>query len=169
MRKTLLAALCASMTLLALEVGSAQAQEAEIPTRVVAVTTFDVPFLDRAQVVSFLEEYFLPGYQLNPNVKNFRMLTHNWGSNASQVILVAEYDSFAAIDAECGQPCDAYFEQHEAPEEGEAGYAEYQEKADAFSKYYAAHSDEIYSTNMNRAVVEGRMQGTVGPSPQGDM
>jgi hypothetical protein len=149
---------------------SAQAQEPPPPpTRVTAVTTVEVPFGDdRQKFISFLEEYFLPGYQLNPKVKNFRMLNHNWGSNAEQILLVAEYDTFADIEAEC-TPCDEYFEQHEAPEEGEDGYEAYQDKLEVFNKYYAKHSDEIYSANMNRAVVEGRMQGRVGPAPESEM
>ena len=169
MRKTLLAALCAVVAVLAVEVGSAEAQQAQAPTRYLTVTSFDVPFTDRAKVMSFLEEYFFPGYQLHPKVRNFRMLNHNWGSNASQIILMAEFDSWADIEAECGQPCDDYEAQHKAPEEGDAGYAEFREKADLFSKYYAHHSDEIYAANMNRAVVEGKMQGTVGPAPEEDM
>jgi hypothetical protein len=136
----------------------------------VTATSVEVPFGDdRAKFISFLEEYFLPGIQLHPKVKNFRMLNHNWGSNASAIVLVAEYDTFADIEAECGQPCDDYFAQHEAPEEGDAGYEEYQEKLAVFNKYYAKHSDEIYSTNMNRAVVEGRMQGRVGPAAESEM
>ncbi|CAN5133538.1 hypothetical protein BH18GEM1_BH18GEM1_15240 [soil metagenome] len=147
----------------------ARAQEQEEPTiRYVAATSFDVPFYDREKVVSFLEEYFLPGYQLDPRIRNFRMLNHQWGSNASTIVLVAEYDSWADIEADCGQPCDDYDAQHEEPEEGDPGYAEYQEKQAAFQKYYAAHSDEIYTTSMSRAVVEGEMQGTVGPAPEED-
>lgn len=166
MRKTHFAVLGVTFALSTLVVGTARAQDQPPPTRIVAATYFEVPFgQERADFVNFLTEYFLPGYQLNPNVKNFRMLTHNWGSNASSMLLVAEYESFADIEADCGQPCEDYFAQHEAPEEGEAGYDEYQRKLVTFNKYYANHSDEIYSTNMNRAVVEGQMQGQVGPAP----
>jgi hypothetical protein len=130
---------------------------------------FEAPYGDeRTKLVSFLEEYFLPGYQLNPKVKNFRMLNHNWGSNGAQILLVAEYETFADIEAEC-TPCDEYFEQHEAPEEGEDGYEAYQDKLEVFNKYYSKHSDEIYSSNMNRAVVEGQMQGRVGPAAESEM
>jgi hypothetical protein len=167
MRRTLLAVLGALMCLLAVEVGSVRAQQ-DTPTRYVAVTSFEVPFTDRAKVISFLEEYFFPAYQLHPKVQNFRMLSHNWGSNGSQVVLMAEYDTWADIEADCGQPCDDYFAQHKAPEEGDPGYAEYRDKSDTFSKYYAHHTDEIYSTNMNRAVVEGDMAGTVGPPTPAD-
>ncbi|HUP01200.1 MAG TPA: hypothetical protein VM737_06740 [Gemmatimonadota bacterium] len=130
------------------------------------VTTLDVPFGDRADFMSFLEEYFLPGTQLNPKVLNARVLTHSWGSTGDQVVLVAEYATWADIDADCGAPCETYFEQHEAPEEGESGYEEYQDKLALFNKYYSKHQDEIYVTQMRRAVVEGEMQGVVGPQPQ---
>jgi hypothetical protein len=165
----LLVAVCAIAAIAVLGVPTAEAQDAPPVVRYVASTSFDVPYQDRAQVVSFLEEYFLPGYQLHPKVLNFRMLNHNWGSSGSQIIMVAEYATFADIDADCGAPCEAYYAQHEAPEEGEAGYAEYEEKADLFNKYYSSHSDEIYATQMRRAVVEGEMQGTVGPTPAEDM
>jgi hypothetical protein len=168
MRRTLLGALCALVAVVVV-VGSAQAQEQEPVVRYVTTTSFQVPFVDRAKVMSFIEEYFIPGTQLNPRTKNFRLLTHNWGSAGDQIVMVAEYESWADIEADCGQPCDDYYAQHEAPEEGEAGYAEYQEKADLFSKYYTTHSDEIFVTQMRRAVVEGSMQGTVGPQPQEDM
>lgn len=170
--KTFLSACAAALVAAAMfATSSAQAQDPPPPpTRVTAVTTVEVPFGDeRQKFISFLEEYFLPGFQLHPKVKNFRMLNHNWGSNGAQILMVAEYETFADIEAECGQPCDDYFAQHEAPEEGEDGYDEYQEKLAVFNKYYAKHSDEIYSANMNRAVVEGRMQGSVGPAPESEM
>ena len=119
---------------------------------------------DRGLVMAYLTEYFLPSYQLNPSVKNFRMLTHNSGSDGGDIVLGAEYESWAAIEADCGQPCEDYYDQHEAPEEGEAGYAEFQAQLQAFNKYYSHHQDEIYATNMNRAVVDGRQPTRVGPS-----
>lgn len=169
MKRTLLAA-CAALTLFVVTAGIARAQDAPPPMRYIASTSFTVPFgPERGQVMAFLTEYFLPGYQLNPNVKNFRMLQHNWGSNGSDIVLVAEYETWAGIEADCGQPCEDYFDQHEAPEEGEAGYAEYDANVQAFNKYYSNHRDEIYSTNMNRAVVEGQKPAQIGPAPDSDM
>jgi hypothetical protein len=165
MRRTTLGA-CACALAIFMTSGYAQAQQQDSPTRYVTVTSFDVPYgPDRAKVMSFLNEYFLPGTQLHPNVRNFRLLTHVWGSDGMQVIMEAEYDNWADIEAECGQPCDDYFAQHVAPEEGEAGYAEYREMSDLFSKAYSSHTDEIYLTNMNRAMVEGHRPTWVGPAP----
>jgi hypothetical protein len=164
MRRTTFGACALAVFLIS---GNAVAQQLNgPPTRYVTVTTFEVPYgPDRPKVMSFLNEYILPSTQLHPAVRDFRVLTHVWGSDGMQVIIVAEYDDWADIEADCGQPCDNYYAQHEAPEEGEDGYAEYQEKADLFSKYYSHHQDEIYLTNMNRAVVEGRTPTWVGPAP----
>lgn len=165
MRRTTLWA-CACALAIFLSSGYAQAQQQDSPMRYVTVTTFDVPYgPDRAKVMSFLNEYILPSTQLHPGVRNFRLLTHVWGSNGMQVIMEAEYDNWADIELDCGLTCDDYFVIHEAPEEGDDGYAEYQEMSDLFSKYYSSHTDEIYLTNMNRAMVEGKTPTWVGPAP----
>lgn len=160
MRAALLAALALVVGLLA--VAPARAQQTQSATRYVAVTIFDVPYQDRAKVMSYMEEYFLPGWQLDPHTKNFRMLVHNWGSDGSQIVMMAEYDSWADIEGDCGKPCDDYFAKHPQPEEGTPAY----EAGQLFAKYYSKHHDEIYNTQMRRAVVEGKMQGTVGPQSQ---
>lgn len=167
MRKTVLIALSAVLSIGVPAVDQAAAQEGP-GSRYVTATSFSVPFPDRGVVFPFMEEYFLPNVQLNPNVRSFRVMWHNWGSDATQVILVAEYDSWDAIQAECGQPCRDYYAQHEPPEEGEEGWEEYDEAQRTFAKYYAHHRDEIYFTPMGQAVVEGEMMGTVGPDPEGD-
>ena len=155
---------CACALAIVLFSGSVQAQQADSPMRYVTVTTFEVPYgPDRDKVMSFLNEYILPSTQLHPAVRNFRLLTHVWGSNGTQVIMEAEYDNWADIELDCGPTCDEYFVIHEAPEEGDDGYAEYREMSDLFSKYYSNHKDEIYLTNMNRALVEGQRPNWVGP------
>jgi hypothetical protein len=157
---------CACALAIFLSFGYAEAQQQDSPMRYVTVTTFDVPYgPDRGKVMSFLNEYFLPGTQLHPNVKNFRLLTHVWGSDGMQVIMEAEYDNWADIESDCGQPCDDYYALHVAPTEGQDGYAEYQVASDLFNKYYSSHTDEIYLTNMNRAMVEGKTPNWVGPAP----
>ncbi len=167
MRRTMLGA-CAIALAIFLTSGYAQAQEQQpdSPMRYVTVTTFDVPYgPDRAKVMAFLNEYFLPRTQLHPDVRNFRLLTHVWGSDGMQVIIEAEYDNWADIEADCGQPCDDYYAQHVAPTVGQGGYAEYQEMSALFSQAYSTHKDEIYLTNMNRAMVEGKIPNWVGPTP----
>ncbi|HET6363177.1 MAG TPA: hypothetical protein VFH11_14140, partial [Gemmatimonadota bacterium] len=165
MRRTTLGACTCALAIL-MSFGYAQAQQQDSPMRYVTVTTFDVPYgPDRPKVMAFLNEYFLPATQLHPNVRNFRLLTHVWGSDGMQVIMQAEYDNWADIEADCGQPCDDYFDQHAAPTVGEDGYVEYQEMSDLFNKAYSSHTDEIYLTNMDRAMVEGKTPNWVGPTP----
>lgn len=140
----------------------AQEESGEPETRVVTVTSFQVPFGDRSEVWPFLRDRILPTYQLHPKVLNFRVLTHYWGGNASDISLVAEYARFADLDEPCGKPCDDYFEANPAPEEGEEGYEEFAKSRDKFNKYYADHRDEIYNTAMDRARIEGGESMKVG-------
>lgn len=163
MRKPLLVALSLCLAVALLSPAIAQAQEEEGPgSRYVTVTSFKVPFNERPKVIPFIINGVMPNLQLNPNVLNARLLFHNWGSDASDVVIVAEYENIEDIHADCGQPCEDYFEANPEPEEGDEGYAEFQEAQEAFSKYYSRHRDEIYVAPMEEAVVEGNFMGTVG-------
>ncbi len=165
MHKPLLVAACVMLALVAVGANTASAQQAP-QTRYVTVTSFDVPYgPDRGKVISFVNEYFLPATQLNPKVLNSRMLVHNWGSDAAQIVMMAEYANWADIEADCGKPCDDYYAQHPNIEEGQPGYAEFQEKAALFNKAFSTHHDEIYVVGMNRSVVEGKRPSLVGPAP----
>lgn len=145
----------------------AQAQEEEGPEpRYVTATIFDVPLEHRDEVFPYMEKYVLPATQLNPHVLNFRMLIHNWGSNASEVVLLSEYASFTDIGAECGTPCEEYFDAHPMPEEGDEGYEEFEKVQSMWLKYFSKHHDEIFLAPMEIAVVEGEVQGTVGPDEE---
>ena len=137
-------------------------EDEDPPTRIVTVTTWDVPFGERGVFFDWFSERFLPSAQLNPNVLNLRVMTHRWGSNASQVVMVSEYESMETMTAGCGQPCEDYFDAHPAPEEGEEGYEEYQEGLEAFQKYYSHHKDEIFTAFMPVAKVEGELMGPIG-------
>lgn len=147
----------------------ALAQEDEGPgSRVMTVTTFDVPIQHRATVLPFVVERIAPSSQLNPKVLNFRLMLHNWGGNAAEVVMISEYADIADIEAECGQPCDEYFEANPAPEEGEEGFEEFQKAQRLFQEYYSNHRDEIYSTPMGLAKVEGEMMAPVGGPGEGE-
>lgn len=163
MRRTTLGA-CALALAVIVTASPAEAQQQN--SRYVVVTSFDLPYgPDRGKALSYMNEYFLPGSQLNPRVRNSRVMIHQWGKNAMQVVLVEEYDNWNDIMAPCGQPCDDYNAQNAPPEEGEAGYAEYQEMVDVFFEAFSTHSDEIYTTNMNRAVSEGTRPALIGAAP----
>ena len=136
--------------------------------RLVTVTTWDVPFGQRGAFNSFFRDRFLVNTQLNPNVLNLRVMFHQWGSNADQIVMVAEYADLEGLAAGCGQPCTDWNEANPAPEEGEEGYEEFDEGLQAFLKYYSHHSDEIYGSPMGMAKVEGEVMGRVGPAPADD-
>lgn len=143
---------------------SAIAQDDEGPgTRVMTVTTWDVPYgEDRSAFMNWFREWFLPGAQTNPNVLNLRVAFHQWGSNADQIVMVSEYESMETLAAGCGQPCADYQEANPAPEEGEEGYEEFQKGLELFQKYYSLHKDEIFTSPMVMAKVEGETMGPIG-------
>jgi len=130
--------------------------------RIVTVTSFHLPLQHRGTVIPWMQKNFLPSVQLNPHAITTRFLFHNWGSDAADVVMVAEYASWADVEADCGQPCDDYFEANPEPEEGDEGYEAFDAARDLFQKYYARHRDEIYFAPMGMAKVEGEMMGPVG-------
>lgn len=141
---------------------TAQEEDEEPGTRVLAVTSFSVPYTDQGEVFQFMRRYFLPGGQLNPNVISYRVMTHYYGSRASEVVIMAEYEDLAGIEAPCGQPCDDYFEQNAPPEEGEEGYEAFQAAVEKWQRYYSQHTDQIYTVPMEASKIEGEMHGPVG-------
>lgn len=162
MKKTVLIAVLAFLSVGLVRTTVALAQDDGPAPRYVTVTTFDVPFTDRGKVMPFIQKRFWPGVQLNPNIRNARILFHNWGSDASQIVMVFEHDSWNAIEADCGKPCDDWYEAHPAPEEGAEGYDDFREAQQLFSKYYSKHRDEIYLAPMEPAKVEGKNMGPIG-------
>lgn len=164
------ACLAAAAALFMAHPGESMAQEQqEGPgTRVMTVTTFDVPIQHRSTVMPFIVQRVAPSSQLNPKVLNYRIMLHNWGGNAAEVVMISEYANIADIESDCGQPCDDYFEANPAPAEGDEGYEDFQKAQELFQKYYSHHTDEIYSAPMMVAKVEGEMMGPVGGPDQED-
>lgn len=144
----------------------AVAQDGDGPgTRTVTVTSFDVPYgPNRGPALSFMRNRLLVNTQLNPNVITSRVLFHAWGSNADQVIMVAEYADMEGLAAGCGQPCADWNEANPAPEEGDEGYEAFDNGRTLFFKYYSHHTDEIYSVPMGLAKTEGEVLGRIGPA-----
>lgn len=167
-RLTSVALIAAAATLLAMPSAVlAQEQEEEQPgQRYVAVTIFEVPLGVRDKVFPYLEKYLIPMDRLNPHVKTFRVFAHNWGSNGSDIVFYREYEEFADIEADCGQPCEEYQKEHPQPEEGDEGYEEFKEAERLFEKYFGDHHDEIFVAPMGLAKTEGEIIGTVGPSEE---
>ncbi len=138
--------------------------------RTVHVISFELPPLgSRGPFFRFMRDRVEPNIQLNPHVINSRVMTHIYGSNASEIVLVREYASWEDMGAGCGQPCRDYFEANPAPEEGDDGYDDFVEGRDLFNKYFSNHRDEIYNAFMPVAKIEGEIVGTVGrPDDDGD-
>jgi hypothetical protein len=138
--------------------------------RTVHVISFELPPLgERGPFFRHLRDRIEPGILLNPHVITSRVMIHNYGSNASQIILVREYANWADMGAGCGQPCADYREANRAPAEGDEGYDDFVEGRDLWRKYFSHHRDEIYSAFMGVAKSEGEIMGTVGaPDDDGD-
>lgn len=164
MKKLLTVFLCLAFILGSTVLGFAQEEEDEGPgQRYVTVTIFDMPLQIRDKVIPYMQKYVVPYFKLNPNIVTFRVLVHNWGSNASEMVYYSEYEEFEDINADCGQPCEDYEKEHPEPEEGDEGYEEFIEARDLYTKYFSGHHDEIYSVPMEAGKTEGEIIGTVGP------
>lgn len=167
MRRLLMITLLSWLTMSLTTADTIRAQEEEEGPggRFVTVTTFEIPDQHEDKVAQHIIERVLPATKLNPNVINSRVLLHRWGSDASRIVFVSEYPSWEAIEADCGTPCEEFYEANPAPEEGEEGYEAYRERLELFQKYFGEHSDEIYFTPMDAAKVEGELMGPVVPEP----
>lgn len=133
-------------------------------SRIVTVTTFDVPYQHRSTFLPFFRDRFLVNTQLNENVLNSRVMFHAWGSNGDQILVYTEYADMEGLAAGCGQPCADWNEANPGPEEGDEGYEEWMEGIESFQRFYSRHSDEIYSAPMGMAKLEGEVLGRIGPA-----
>ena len=148
---------------------AAHAQDDGPGTRYLTVTTFNVPYgTERGELLDWMADYFHPFALLNPNVISYRVMYHNYGSRGDQVVIAAEFNDFADINADCGQPCDDWQEAHPNPEEGDAGYESFQKASAMFNKVFSHHADEIYLVDLEESKSEGRIHGTVGHEPDDD-
>lgn len=119
-------------------------------TRVLTISSFRVPLgEDRQKVIDFMRKWMVEPARLNPNILSYRIIQHFYGSNASDVAIVAEYPSWGAINAECA-PCNAWFEANQ-PKEGTPERKAVDEATALFLKYYGTHRDEVYNVNMSLA------------------
>lgn len=130
----------------------AQDAEDEGPMQgIVTMSTFKVPLgEDRAKVMRGIEQIMLPQEKANPNVLAFYVLSHYYGADSRDVVLVRVYGDWAAVEAPCGEPCATWWEENQ-PEEGTAEREEWDDLIATFTKYYSRHSDEMFSANMRLA------------------
>jgi hypothetical protein len=123
----------------------------ESETVVVAMATVKVPLgEDRGKFMQFVEKYVTPQQKNNPNVLAYHVLSHYYGSNSSEVVIVSVYPNLAAIEAPCGDPCREWWEAN-VPAEGAEGRDEFEDLRDTYFMYFAKHSDEIYTSDTARS------------------
>jgi hypothetical protein len=151
--KKLTVGLAVAAYLLVPHVAVAQdADEGPPQTGIVTMSTMKVPLgEDRGMVMEWIEKMVTPMERANPNVIAFYVLQHYYGSDSRDVVLVRVYKDLAAIEAPCGEPCQAYREANPLPEEGTPEREEMMELWQTFMKYNGRHSDEIYSARLDLA------------------
>ncbi len=119
-------------------------------TGIVTISTFKVPMNeDRGKVMEWIEKMVTPMERANPNVMAFYVLTHYYGADSRDMVMVRVYKDLAAIEAPCGEPCQAYREANPLPEEGTPEREELMELWQTFMKYNGKHSDEIYTAHLD--------------------
>lgn len=130
---------------------AAQASPAQQPdVRYITTTRFAVPAgPERDKLLMFVDSIMVPQAKMNPNVLSYRVAIHNWGANSNDVVIMAEYPNWAAIEAPC-PACDKWLEGRQ-PKEGTPERAKWDDIGATFGKYFAGHHDEIYATSMSRA------------------
>lgn len=126
------------------------AQQPPSETRFVTVSSFRVPIgPDRTTVLQYMEKWMVPPARMDQNVLSYRVGFHNWGSNASDMVIIAEYLTWPAINADCA-PCTKWLEDSR-PKEGTPERKTYDDQLAVFQKYYATHADQIYAADMRLA------------------
>jgi hypothetical protein len=134
-------------------IGNAQtpAQASQPEVRYVTVSKFALPqdTMQRRLVMMVIDSVLVPQARMDPNVLSYRVLTHNWGADSNDMLIMAEYLTWAAIEAPCAA-CDAWLES-KTPAAGTPERTRWDAMGAAFQRAYQGHSDEIYSTQMRRA------------------
>ncbi len=119
-------------------------------TGIVTISTFKVPMNeDRGKVMDWIEKMVTPMERANPNVMAFYVLTHYYGADSRDMVMVRVYKDLAAIEAPCGEPCQMYREENPLPEEGTPEREELMDLWQTFMKYNGKHSDEIYTAHLD--------------------
>lgn len=138
----------ATVILLTAGAGAQAAQQQTPQMRVMTISTFKVPLgEDRQKIVEYMRKWMVEPARMNPNVLSYRVLQHMYGSDASEIAIVAEYDNWAAITAPC-EPCQAWMEKS-MPAEGTPQRKEVDAMLEVFLKYYSDHADQVYVASLD--------------------
>jgi hypothetical protein len=154
--KTSLRALTPLLVLLgacapAISTAQVPTQQPQQEVRYVTVSKFAMPqdTTQRRLMLMAIDSVFVPQARMDPNVLSYRVLTHNWGANSSDILIMAEYPNWAAIEAVCAA-CEQWVES-KTPAVGTPERARWDAMGAAFQRAYEGHSDEIYAAQMRRA------------------
>ncbi len=133
-------------------IAAAQTPGAPAPEiRYVSVTRFAFPddTLERRMVGMWLDSVMVPQARMNQNISSMKIATHNWGSNSRDVVMIVEYPSWIAVDADC-KACDDWFTARQ-PKSGTPQRAKWDAAGEAFRKAYLGHRDELYTYRVDRS------------------
>ena len=129
----------------------AQTSASQSEVRYIGVTSFNVPYGEANQQVGlWIDSVSVPLARLNPHVLSYRVAQHNYGANAGDWVIITEYGSWEAIEADCGEPCATWVAENQ-PEEGTPRAEKWDKIQATFLKYYSDHRDELYAAPMRRA------------------
>ncbi len=118
-RFTVLAALLMAAAALTLAPAPVLAQddEEEPDINYITVTYIKMPATqDRQKAMQWIDQVMAPVAKLDSNVLWYRVATHNWGGNSKDVVIMAEYDEWADLEADC-PACEAWFDENQPAED----------------------------------------------------
>lgn len=146
--KPIIMGLAVTFSVAATSAAVAQADEEAPPTiHHISTSTFHAPYGDsRGAVLSWIRDVMVPLTKMNDNVVSYRVAMHTYGTGG-QIVLIAEYASWEAVNAPC-EPCNEAF-QEMRPEEGTPERETWDANLAAFLKAYSHHQDELYAVNMD--------------------
>jgi hypothetical protein len=150
MKNTIRGAAFVLVLLAACVPGRASAQAAQ-DVRFVSVSTFEIPrdTTQRRLLMTMIDSVMVPYARMDPNVLSYRVMMHRWGANSNVILIMSEFPSWAAIEAECAQ-CDAWVAS-KTPAVGTPARAGWDAMQMAFQRAYSGHSDEIYTVPVRRS------------------
>jgi hypothetical protein len=139
-----------ALVLAALCMPAAASAQAQPEVRYLTVSKFQMPAdsMQRRLVMLNIDSVMVPYARMDPNVLSYRVLTHNWGADSDDILIVAEYGSWSAIEAVC-DACNTWVTS-KTPAAGTQERARWDAMGDAFARAYAGHADEIYASPVRR-------------------
>lgn len=137
--------IASAAAVLCLTSAPAFAQQPQQPSgRFVTVTTFSLSISAAGDtVMMYVDSVMVPLSRVNPNVLSMRVGRHRWGSNGGQVFIMAEYATWEAIGADCGDAC-RQWEAANQPAPNSPRAAMWRNIQQAFLRAYSGHVDQIY-------------------------